>query len=300
MNVSAPELIPMTILGGYLGSGKTTRINDLLADPARAGAGIAVLVNDFGAVNVDAELLRSVSGDVLHLENGCICCAITDAMPTMLRQLRARAPEHVVLELSGVGLPGAARSWAGYPGFRLHTVAVCVDVTTILGRLADRWVGDVVREQILAADEVLLTRTDLVTAREVDEVRGALESLVPGKRLGGRDLAEVLAGPAAAEPDPVAAATVSPDAHAHHVTAIVRPTSPVDRTAVEAWIACRPAGVVRVKGTVPTPDGSHLLTQFAGGTLDLTPGTGPATGLVVVAVPGVDPDALARWQAELA
>ncbi len=281
--------IPFTILGGYLGSGKTTRVNELLS--AWEGEPVAVVVNDFGSVNVDADLLRTVSGGVLELENGCVCCSLADGMPGVLRTLAERAPAQVVLELSGVGLPAAARSWAGYPGFRLHAVPVCVDVTTLRRRLADLWVADVVRDQLRGADELLLTRTDLIDVDELAGVREVLQREAPGIPVSTRTLGEVLLGVEAAAGD--SAGGIRPR-HLDHVTRTLAVAAVGDPKALRAWLAARPQAVVRVKGVLDSGEG-RILVQVAGDRVELAPTQAAATGLVLIATPEVDAAELDGW-----
>src|SRR5689334_9991881 len=97
--------IPLTVIGGFLGAGKTTLVNHLL----RGGHGrrIAVMVNDFGAINIDAELVADRAADTISLANGCICCSIGDSLMLALIELlhRPDPPEHLVIEASGVADP---------------------------------------------------------------------------------------------------------------------------------------------------------------------------------------------------
>jgi hypothetical protein len=104
-------LVPVTIIGGYLGAGKTTLINALLA--ADHGRRLAVLVNDFGAVNIDVELIERHDGETISLTNGCICCSIADSLGESLDQVLALEPrpDQIVIEASGVADPAAI---AGY------------------------------------------------------------------------------------------------------------------------------------------------------------------------------------------
>ncbi|HLR43949.1 MAG TPA: GTP-binding protein, partial [Brevibacterium sp.] len=96
--------IPLTLIGGYLGSGKTTLINGLLAS-ADAGR-TAVVVNDFGDVNIDAALIAATGADTMELTNGCICCQITDDVRRTMSALASRDDiDHAVCEVSGIGDP---------------------------------------------------------------------------------------------------------------------------------------------------------------------------------------------------
>ena len=97
--------LPVTVVGGYLGAGKTTLLNRLLADTQ--GRRLAVLVNDFGAVNIDAGLIANRDGETISLVNGCVCCSIGDNLGMTLYDLAERpdGPEHIVIEASGVADP---------------------------------------------------------------------------------------------------------------------------------------------------------------------------------------------------
>ena len=96
---------PVTILSGFLGAGKTTLLRRILTDPR--GVRYGVLVNDFGAINIDAALVASTSADQVSLENGCICCTIRDDLVEAIGGLLALdpAPAHLVIEASGVSRP---------------------------------------------------------------------------------------------------------------------------------------------------------------------------------------------------
>lgn len=100
----ATAAIPVTIVGGFLGAGKTTFLNHLLKT---SGARYAVLVNDFGAVNIDASLIARHDGTTMTLANGCVCCSIGDGfLDTLGNVLDARIPfDHIIIEASGVGDP---------------------------------------------------------------------------------------------------------------------------------------------------------------------------------------------------
>lgn len=153
--------VPFTLLGGYLGAGKTTVINHVVrhADARR----IVVLVNDVAAVNVDAAMIADHDGTTLSLTNGCVCCAIADDFAQTLEQIRAmpEPPDQVLMELSGVGEPARVAPWASTAGFRLDGIVVVADADQIVELATREYVGDTIGEQLTAADLVLLTKTDL-------------------------------------------------------------------------------------------------------------------------------------------
>jgi G3E family GTPase len=266
----------MTVLGGYLGSGKTTLLNEALSSdhPGR----LAVIVNDFGAVNIDADLIRSRTGNALELTNGCVCCDLADGMAAVMDQLRSMRPipDQVVVEVSGVGNPRAVASWAEHPGFRLGKVLVCVDVTTVRARASDRWVGDTVRQQLASADELLLTKTDVVPRRETQAVREWLERNVPGVPAAD-DRQRSVAGLLSPEPTPGAhggAADADSTSHEHassHRSYSAESDGEVDLAAVKRLLRRLPAATVRVKGVLRTRQepARRTVVQWAGSRVEL-------------------------------
>ncbi|MFV1493084.1 CobW family GTP-binding protein [Phaeobacter sp. JH18-32] len=160
--------IPVTIISGFLGAGKTTLINQLLqSDQAR---NITVLVNDFGAVNIDTDLIIKREREVMELSNGCVCCSIQSDMVAQLHAMfTAEAPpEYLLIETSGVAQPGRIASVFGYPQLsrfaRLDSVVTLIDVANV-DILSDE-AHQLVRSQIEAADLIVATKTDLAAEEE--------------------------------------------------------------------------------------------------------------------------------------
>ena len=175
MSPSSPDRrLPFTLLGGYLGAGKTTLLNALLS--ASAGERIAVLVNDVGAVNVDAALIAEHRGETLTLTNGCVCCAIADDFTLTLETVRSLdpPPDRVVMELSGVAEPARLVPWANTTGFRLDGIVVAVDAEQFGEQVGRRFVADAVDAQVRAADLIVITKSDLVAADRLEAVRGLI------------------------------------------------------------------------------------------------------------------------------
>ncbi|MBC8639813.1 GTP-binding protein [Caballeronia sp. EK] len=167
--------IPLAVIGGYLGAGKTTMINALLTNTD--GRRITVLVNDFGSVNIDAALIRERSDDVIGLENGCVCCSIGGKLMETLIDISARElrPDLLVIEASGVSDPvRIAQVGMLDRAFRLQGIVVAVDAERIEETLADAYIGDIARRQIEGASSIVLTKTDLTSADDVSAVRARL------------------------------------------------------------------------------------------------------------------------------
>lgn len=154
--------IPVTVIGGYLGSGKTTLVNHLLAAGLER---IAVLVNDFGEVDIDADLIEQSDGDTIALANGCICCSLVDGLAAALDTIASLEPrpDRLVIEASGVADPATVAAYGHGPGYALDAVVVLVDAETVRQRAVDRYVGDTVIGQLRSADIVVVNKVDLVT-----------------------------------------------------------------------------------------------------------------------------------------
>ena len=127
-------MLPAVVIGGYLGAGKTTLVNRVLR--AAAGRRIAVVVNDFGEIGIDADLIESRDGDVLNLAGGCVCCAVGSDLVAGLMALpqRIAPPDVVLIETSGVALPGAvARAVRLVPGLDADGIVDAPDNVPFIG-----------------------------------------------------------------------------------------------------------------------------------------------------------------------
>lgn len=164
---------PVTIVSGYLGSGKTTLVNRLLQGDH--GKKITVMVNDFGAVNIDADLIVQRNQQVMELSNGCVCCSLQGDLVLQLQALFQGDTDmdHLLIEASGVSQPGRIASVFGYPQFattaRLDAVVTLVDAANV--DTLPKASSDLVRSQIEAADIVLLTKPDLVSPEHLNTLR---------------------------------------------------------------------------------------------------------------------------------
>ena len=139
--------IPLSVIGGYLGAGKTTLLNHLLRNSE--GRRYAVLVNDFGSINIDAALIESQDDSVIKLDNGCVCCSLVNGLAETLHRIRQMEPwpEHVIVEASGVADPVRISHHAYVAPYRPEAVLVVADAETLRQKGGDRFMGDSVLRQ---------------------------------------------------------------------------------------------------------------------------------------------------------
>jgi G3E family GTPase len=176
--VATVPAIRLTVIGGYLGAGKTTLLNHVLRDAGDRR--LAVLVNDFGSINIDAELVASRDGEMLSLTNGCICCGIGGDFIAALASLRDvdDPPEQVVVEASGVADPAQIAVLGDMPGYVRDAVVVVADAETVRARAEDEHSGHQVRSQLRAADLLVVNKTDLVEPSALEPLRAWLRETV--------------------------------------------------------------------------------------------------------------------------
>lgn len=309
MSAGGQRSIPTLVIGGYLGSGKTSLVNHLL----HAGAGgrrTLVLVNDFGSLAIDEEFVAARDGDVVTLANGCVCCGLVGTLSDTLREVRelATAPELLVIEASGVADPQTVGHHAMVPGFSLDGVVVLADAELVRRRARDSLVGRTIERQLAAADLLVVNKVDLIDPAALPDLLAWVRARSPRASVvtavdGDVPLA-LLLGTATHE----AAADHDRDDHAQpHARhdewtwtdddGAAGTTAEFDPMAFAAWLDDLPDGVVRVKGTVTLAGKGRHLVQRVGHRSTLTPlpsTSGAPNRLVVLGLSGsLDPAVLA-------
>lgn len=278
--------IPFTVIGGYLGAGKTTLLNHILHHSD--GRRLALLINDFGSVNIDAELIENQDGDTINLANGCICCSLVTGFVVALNTVLERQPqpEHIVVEASGVSDPRKIAIYGQTPQFRLDGIIVVADAETVRARSQDKYVGLTVMRQLESADLIVLNKTDLITMREKLEILDWLNRTAPQAQiveaLYGQVPPQLLLGIGTGQMTGAAAATS--DEHSHEATYktwVYMSSKPTSRRAFEAYISQLPDTVLRGKGFVYLDDEPDhpMIFQLVGRRWSLEPGQRSETEL---------------------
>ncbi|WP_413207480.1 CobW family GTP-binding protein [Rhodospirillum sp. A1_3_36] len=183
------DRIPLSIIGGFLGAGKTTLLNHLLTNAN--GHRFAVVVNDFGSINIDARLVVSVEGETIALSNGCICCVIREDLVNEVARLclAEDPPDHVIIEASGVSRPLQVVDSFLRPEMQglvdLRNIITLLDADQVAGDggVEAETYADLAYAQIAVADLVVINKTDLVSREQLAKVRSQVEKIVPRARI---------------------------------------------------------------------------------------------------------------------
>jgi len=287
--------LPVTVIGGYLGAGKTTLINSLLR--SAEGRRLCVLVNDFGSVPIDRDLIVAADGDTLELSGGCVCCSYGSDLMDALAGLPSRLPqvERVLLETSGVALPDQVASAVGLlPAFRIDGIVVLVDADTVRARVDDVYVGDTIRRQLAAADLLVVNRCDLVgpedlatTLRWLAVEAPAAHRIQTSRGIVAADIILGLGDGAAAAPSLPAGPYECDAAMRYEAIEIALPAE-VDAAAL-AWRLTRPElGLLRAKAIVRDARGGLAALHTVGrrAEIDVAPASARPSRLVAIGVRG--------------
>ena len=278
--------IPVSVIGGYLGSGKTTLINQLLRNAD--GRKLAVLVNEFGALPIDADLIEAQSDTMISISGGCVCCSYGNDLIQALLEISKleSAPDHILIESSGVALPGAIAASVSINGsFEIAGIITVVDSEIILEQASNEYIGDTIERQLGDSDIVLLNKCDLV-----DEVHLAyLESWLVEKAR----YATAVRVTYASLPNSIVLQDYVRDTRKQHISfdshtnifesQVIKCSKEYDANIVAQKLADPEFNLIRSKGFVPTPSGLQAI-QTIGRRWSVTDApAGAKPGVVVIA-----------------
>ncbi|MCP8881932.1 GTP-binding protein [Devosia sp. XJ19-1] len=310
--MTVAETVPVMVIGGFLGAGKTTLLNRILKTGGRR---YAVLVNDFGSVNVDAALIESEDGLTKKLDNGCICCSMSDGVGPALDAAMQSSPEAVIIEGSGVGDPWRIAELAIIDKrLSLELVVTLVDAANFVRQLRDEMLSDTLERQLAHADLVVVNKADLASESQLASAILAVQRIRPDARLV-QTIESVL-------PDELIGGIMvterpSIDVHAHdhhdcghdhcdhpehhhdhanphHDQQFARWLTPapaaLDRAQFEAALSELPSALLRLKGWVRFSDADEpFLVHYTAGRYRIVPANDRVEDTVLVGIGLPDP-----------
>jgi len=260
--------VPTTLISGYLGAGKTTLVNSLLRQSA--GRRLAVLVNDFGTLPIDADLIEAQDGNLVNISGGCICCSYGDDLTAALLEMTqsGRAIDHFLIETSGVALPKPiTQTLMLLPGILVNGIVTLADAQRVRECAGDKYMGDTIHGQLAVADIVILSKVDLVPDQEAADTIGWLVGISPRAQVLSSERgdlpAEAILGEASVD-EPRSDFMRFVRHGTRYETINFESEHPADVGALADALTARALGLLRAKGFVKAPDGKLSAVHVVG------------------------------------
>ena len=261
--------IPLTLISGYLGTGKTTLINNLLRTTKKK---IALLVNDFGDVNIDESLIETRTDSVLSIAGGCVCCSYGNELIETLESMNSNEilPDHIVLEASGIALPSKIIQTISLMGFlSFHGTVLLTDASRLRSQLNDLYISDTISLQIEQHDLLVLNKTDLL---KEDELLHCIDTL--SKRFEIRKFLKTVNAYIEEEDmllDFGPSHKINLEKKQEHgfISSTIKPTGPINAEALSILLQDPVYNIERAKGFFKNKKGEVCTIQYDGLTLEI-------------------------------
>ena len=285
--------LPLSVVGGYLGAGKTTLINRLLASDH--GLRLFILVNDFGAINIDSSLLRAESEDKIELTNGCVCCTMGMDLFQAIDDVLTRdpLPDHVIVEASGIADPASIANFAvAEPDLRYAGIVTVVDGEGFPQLMRDNRISAQLAGQVAVADLVMISKAPV----DGGKMRALLDTLDARHVVASGDIGALtdflFLETAAALPT-----SSLPQGHPDYDHWSLAPAPALSQVELRRRLSHLPNGLVRFKGIVPDPVSGSWEIHAVGNKTELRFHAEklPAAVVAIGLENEMDPEMVKRW-----
>ena len=278
---------PVILISGYLGAGKTTLINNLLRQPN--GKRLAVLVNEFGELAIDEDLIEAKNDNLISISGGCICCSFGDDLSGALSDLAKflPTPDYILIESSGVALPNQIVANVGLlDKFFMAGVVCIVDCSNVLQKLRDGYVSDLIANQIESSNLLILNKTDACSTQKLELIKEQISVNLNANLIASTtfsnitfEILEELQG---------ISAKYSSTSHAYDIfdSIVIYPTN-IQHPDGLGKLLLNINGLERAKGYFDDISGNKWLIQISSGTMQLSKVPNNfSVGLVLIGLKG--------------
>ena len=261
--------IPLTLISGYLGTGKTTLINNLLRTTKKR---IALLVNDFGDVNIDESLIEARTESVLSIAGGCVCCSYGNELIETLESMSSSEflPDHIVLEASGIALPSKIIQTISLMKFlSFHGTVLLTDASRLQAQLNDVYISDTISLQIEQHDLLVLNKTDLLAEDELSDCIDTVSKRFKIRKFLKTVNAYIEEKDMLIDFDPSDKIKLEKKQEHGFISSTIKPTRPINADALSTLLQDPVYNIERAKGFFKNKKGEVCTIQYDGLTLKI-------------------------------